>query len=91
MIIKDLRRLEEIKEIAKSLGWRHYQAEYQDHFRKDNVDFCLKAFGRFKIYDIADNWNIIGSEASTSFEDVAWYKEILQIVYEPVDESGNCA
>lgn len=82
---KGTRKLEDIIKKSGELGFEYYELNFQQRFKKGDLDICLRSFGKFFVYD-KDN-NCIASENSKELDHIDWYNEILELFYIPVDEA----
>ena len=77
---KGLRKLDDVIEKAKQLGYVYYQKDFQQRFRKGDLDICLRSFGEFNVYKDGE---CIATHKSDEFDNEEWYQEILEIFYIP--------
>ena len=47
---KGSRKLDEVIEKAKELDYEYYEKNFQQRFRKGDLDICLRSFGKFHVY-----------------------------------------
>ena len=80
---KGPRSLDDVEKKAKELGYEPYENNYQNRYRKGNIDICLRSFGKFYVYK---DGKCIANERSEEFDNEDWYKEILEMFYISKDE-----
>lgn len=80
---KGLRKLDDVIEKAKELGYVYYQKNFQQRFKKGNLDICLGSFGKFHVYKAGE---CIASHMSEELDNETWYQEILEMLYAPVSK-----
>lgn len=77
---KGLRKHDDVIEKAKQLGYVYYQKDFQQRFRKGDLDICLRSFGEFNVYKDGE---CIASHMSEELDNEKWYQEILEMFYIP--------
>ena len=76
---KGIRNLDDVDKRAKELGYEPYEINYQNRYRKGDIDICLRSFGKFYVYK---GGKCIADDASDKFDE-EWYHEILEMFYIP--------
>ena len=77
---KGSRKLDEVIEKAKELDYEYYEKNFQQRFRKGDLDICLRSFGKFHVYKDGE---CIATHKSDEFDNEEWYLEILKMFYIP--------
>lgn len=92
---KGMKTIDQIKQDAINQGWeidfKKWDNDGDDWFwlRDMNnrmLQILVNCFGRFFVYSPASE-HYIATEESTEFDNEAWYKEILDLLYEPKEEA----
>lgn len=82
---KGLRKHDDVIEKAKQLGYVYYQKDFQQRFRKGDLEIHLRSFGKFHVYKDGE---CIANHMSDEFDNEEWYQEILEMFYIPAYQ-GN--
>ncbi|MBY9021636.1 MAG: hypothetical protein KGD67_11300 [Candidatus Lokiarchaeota archaeon] len=77
---KGIRSLDDVEKKAKELGYEPYEINYQNRYRKGDIDICLRSFGKFYVYK---GGKVIADDTSEKFDNEEWYQEILEMFYIP--------
>ena len=77
---KGFRNIVDIRKKAKELGYKYYEKNNQQRFRKGDLDICLRSFGEFNVYKAGE---CIASHMSEELDNETWYQEILEMLYIP--------
>ena len=77
---KGSRRLDDVIEKAKELGYKYYEKNFQQRFKKGDLDICFGSFGKFHVYKDGE---CIANHMSDEFDNEEWYQEILEMFYIP--------
>ena len=75
---KGSRKIEDVIKKAKELGYEYYEKNFQQRFKKGDLDICLRSFGKFFVYRDGKS---IASEKTDEFDNEEWYQEILEMFY----------
>lgn len=77
---KGFRNIVDIRKKAKELGYKYYEKNFQQRFRKGDLEVHLRSFGKFHVYKDGE---CIASHMSEELDNETWYQEILEMLYEP--------
>ena len=77
---KRLRKLDGIIEKAQQLGYEYCEKNFQQRFRKGDLEVHLRSFGKFNVYKDGE---CVANHMSEELDDEEWYQEILEMLYIP--------
>ena len=75
---KKPRKIDNVIKKAKELGYEYYEKNFQQRFKKDDLDICLRSFGKFHVYK---DHKCIANHKSDELDNEKWYQEILDMFY----------